>query len=98
MHLARHLRLGKVFFLHGRFNLPSEDALDRAFADLFVDALLPEPAIYRRPDVILLHVSVPLFRLSARSISCCGVFWLFFMKPCNNTIHPGSTQKITRAM
>jgi hypothetical protein len=45
VHPPRHFRLGKVFLLHGGFNLPSEDALDCARGDFLVDALLAEPAI-----------------------------------------------------
>src|ERR1022692_4876898 len=87
-----------MLLLHCRFNLPGEHAFDRACADLFVDPPLAEPAINGRADVFPLHVRVPFIRLSATSISCCGVFWLFFRKPCNNTMHLCSTQKITRAI
>src|SRR3990172_9635917 len=39
-----------------------------------------------------------LLRLSAKSISCLGVFWVFLMKPWSNTIRSRSTQNRTRAI
>src|SRR6202521_1032020 len=98
MHPARHLDLGQAFLLHGSLNLAGNHPFNRGGANSLIEAFLAKPIIEGRSDILLFHDSVPFFRFSARSISCLGVFCVFFMKPCGSTMQSFSTQKITRAI
>jgi len=90
MHPARHLDLGQAFLLHRSRNLAGNDPFDRGGANSLIEAFLAKPAVESRSDILLFHDSVPIFRFSARSISCLGVFFVFFMK------HAGAPYNLSR--
>src|SRR4029077_17471543 len=97
-HTPRHLDLGQAFLVHGSLNLAGNHPLDRRGANFLIEAFLAKPTIESRSDILLFHDCVAFFRFSARSISCLGVFCVFFRKPCRSIMQSFSTQKITRAI
>ena len=72
MHSPCHLGLGKPFVFHRSFNLSRQNTLNRGRGDFFMDALLAQPAIDGRSNILFPHLPSRFIRFSARSMSCCG--------------------------
>src|SRR6185312_11895840 len=98
VHPPRHVRLAQLLFRHLLTDLPRQNALDRHSCYFFIDIFFTQPVVEAAADVLLLHHSTPFIRFRARSISCCGVFCVFLMKPCNSTMLLLLTQKMIRAI
>lgn len=99
-HAACHLHLADALLLHGLGNLPSEHALDRVGVGVGRQALVLQEALEGGANVWVVgrHLSTSFCRVRARSRSGCGVFCVFFTKPCSRTMWPSLTQNMTRAM
>ena len=80
-HAPRHFDLGDALLLHGLFDLPREDALDRVVGCVFLKPLGFEEIIERRANVgIAFHRFTSFCRARAKFSSDCGVFCVFLMK------------------
>jgi hypothetical protein len=101
LHARRKFGFGNFLTLHQFTELSSQHTLDRPRGHAFIDTVLLQKIIEGRPDFSFpdlsgLLQSISLFRLTANSRSLAGVFCVFLMKACSNTILPSCSQNSTR--
>jgi hypothetical protein len=101
-HPRRHCDFGDALLFHRGGKLLGDDFLDGVILARSQHALIGKEVVkgllaYAAFPFLGHHVTSRL-RFRAKSMSACGVFCVFLMKPCSKIMVPSPMQKITRAI
>src|SRR5258708_38912085 len=87
---------------HFLFDLEGDDPLGSSCLRGFKEMFFSQKVVEVASKTFLLHLLTSSLRTASRVLavrnSAGGVFCVFLTKPCNNTIVPSLTVKMTRAM